>query len=393
LYVGGYDLSGDVGSLSKISGHIATLDMTAINKLAFERVGGIRGGDIDFTAFHDTAAGHEHAALSPLPTTDVSLMFLISTTLGDPAANMVGKQLNYDPTRATSGALTFNVATQSNGYGMEWGRTLTPGLLAAANSLAGDTSTFEGGISTWVASVNCSVAQSSAQAHGGTKSLALTSTASGTMSAAHVTATPNGLGGIAVTAGTVYTVSGWFRSAVSARTCDMQVSWYNSAGTFISTTTGATIVDSTSAWTQATSDHTAPAAAAFAIVLTQVVSTGGASEVHYVDDILFVTSAGASTDDTSSSPFGLQAYLQVTAFTGTDVTVKLQDSADNSSFTNITDGAFAATTTAHTTQRIATSNAATIRRYVRAALTTSAGFTSVSFAVAYVRNPIAGQVF
>ena len=34
--------------------------------------------------------------------------------------------------------------------------------------------------------------------------------------------------------------------------------------------------------------------------------------------------------------FGVQAYLQVFSFTGTDVTITIQDSADNSSFANIT---------------------------------------------------------
>lgn len=321
-------------------------------------------------------------------------MFAISTTLGAPAANLIGKQLNYDGTRATGGMLTFNVSTQSNGYGLEWGKTLTPGPYTTIVGLSGDASTFEGGISTWVASVNCSIAQSSAQSHGGTKSLALTSTASGTMSAAHVTNSPNGTGGIPVVPGAVVTVSGWFRSAVSARTCAMQVAWYNALGVLLSTTTGSTITDSTSAWTQATSNHTAPANAVFAIVLTQVAATGGASEVHYVDDILFNTVGTASVDDTAvSSAFGLQAYLQVFGFTGTDVTIKLQDSADNSSFSDITGGAFTSVTTAPGTQRIATANNATIRRYVRATTTTSAGFSSVKYAVSYTRNPIANQVF
>ena len=37
-YVGGYDLSGDIGSLGKISGSVATIDVTGINKSAFERI-------------------------------------------------------------------------------------------------------------------------------------------------------------------------------------------------------------------------------------------------------------------------------------------------------------------------------------------------------------------
>lgn len=392
-FVGGYDLSGDIGALSKISGTIATLDVTGINKLAPERIGGLRNGLLDFTAFFNPTAGQAHPVLSALPRTDVGVMYLRGTALGNPAACMIAKQLNYDGTRANSGAFTFNVSTQANGFGLEWGRQLTPGPFTAFSGLSGDTSTFEGGISTWVASVNCSIAQSAAQAHGGTKSLALTSTAAGNMSAAHVTATPNGLGGIPVVAGSSCLVSGWFRSAVSARTCAMQVSWYNSAGAFLSTSTGSTITDSTTAWTQASSTHTAPASAAFAIVLAQVVATGGAAEVHYVDDVLFSVVNPASIDDGAQTLFGAQAYLQVTAFTGTDVTVTVQDSADNVTFANVTGLSFTATTAAHTTQRIATANNATIRRYLRLVTTTVGGFTTVTCAVTVVRNQIAGVVF
>lgn len=92
---------------------------------------------------------------------------------------------------------------------------------------------------------------------------------------------------------------------------------------------------------------------------------------------------------TVSTAFGAQAYLQVFAFTGTDVTVKVQDSADNASFADVTGLAFTAVTSAPGTQRIATASGATIRRYVRAVTTTSGGFTSVTFAVSFIRNPVA----
>src|SRR5262249_36026286 len=59
--------------------------------------------------------------------------------------------------------------------------------------------------------------------------------------------------------------------------------------------------------------------------------------------------AGARTDTVAtngtandflaaSNSFGAQAYLQATALTGTDVTVTLQDSADNITFANIAGG-------------------------------------------------------
>jgi hypothetical protein len=236
LYLGGYDLSGTTGALSKIACPHATLDVTAIDKSAHERISGLRDGQIDFTSFWDSI--NAHPSLSALPRTDIGAMFTMSKTLGTQAACMVAKQLNYDPTRATGGALTEAVGLVANSFGMEWCKTLTAGKR----------------------------------------------------------------------------------------------------------------VDTTA-------------------------------------------TNGSSVDDGASSAFGLQAYLQVFALTGTDVTVKIQDSADNASFADLSGAAFTAVTTAPGTQRIAISNAATVRRYLRAVTTTSAGFTSATFAVAYNRNPLANQVF
>lgn len=94
---------------------------------------------------------------------------------------------------------------------------------------------------------------------------------------------------------------------------------------------------------------------------------------------------------TGSTAFGLQAYLQVDEFTGTDVTVKLQESSDNGSgdaFADVTGGGFTVVT-GITAQRIATSNALTVERYLRVVTTTSGGFSSVSFHVMVNRNDTA----
>lgn len=92
---------------------------------------------------------------------------------------------------------------------------------------------------------------------------------------------------------------------------------------------------------------------------------------------------------TVSTAFGGQAYLQVFAFTGTDVSIKVQDSADNSTFADVAGLAFTSVTTAPQTQRVATAAGATIRRYVRAVTTTTGGVTSVTFAVSFIRNATA----
>lgn len=86
--------------------------------------------------------------------------------------------------------------------------------------------------------------------------------------------------------------------------------------------------------------------------------------------------------------FGAQCYLQVFAFTGTDVTIKVQDSADNVSFADVAGMAFTAVTSGPGVQRIATASNQTVRRYLRAVTTTSGGFTSCTFAVAAVRNDV-----
>lgn len=136
-YVDGVDISGDVGSLGNIGCPQETLDVTGIDKLAFERLGGRRDGAIEFSAFFNKDSFREHAILSTLPRTDRILTYCRGTTLGNPAACMVAKQLNYDPTRGDDGALTIAVSAQANAYGIEWGEQLTAGSDNMTSAAAG----------------------------------------------------------------------------------------------------------------------------------------------------------------------------------------------------------------------------------------------------------------
>lgn len=238
LLAGGYNASGDIGSVQRVAGGPAALVVTGIDKSAFERIGGKRDGGIDFTSFFNPATNAAHDVFSPLPTADVIISYLRGTSLGSPAACEVAKQLSYDGTRGEDGSFTFQIQCPSNGYGVQWGDQVTAGLRTD-------------------------------------------------------TAATNGTG----------------------------------------------------------------------------VDLG-----------------------TGSLAFGLQAFIQVTAFAGTDVTVKLQGSSDNGvgdAWADITGGAFTAITAAPTAQRIATASNLTVERYIRAVTTTSAGFTSATFSVVVVRNPVA----
>lgn len=138
LYVAGYDLSGDTGSLSRIGGGpAATQDVTGINAEAFERVGLLRDGAIDFAGFLNTAAGREHDALKGLPTTDVGVMYARGTTLGNPGAAMTAKQVTYDFTRGADGSLNWTVNAQAASAGLQWGTLLTAGLRTDAGATSG----------------------------------------------------------------------------------------------------------------------------------------------------------------------------------------------------------------------------------------------------------------
>lgn len=234
LYISGYDLSGDIGNVGNVGGGYATLDVTGINKSAMERIGGVRDGRIEYMAYFNPSTNQAHARLSTLPTTDQNVTYCRGTTLGDPAASIVCKQLDYPGTRGDDGSFTFAVQSVANGYGLQWGRQLTAGLR---------------------------------------------------------------------------------------------------------TDTGAT--------------------------------------------------NGSSIDTTASAAFGAQAFLHVTAFTGTDVTIKIQDSADDSTFADVTGLSFTQVTSGPTSERIATASGATIRRYLRVATVTTGGFSSVTFNVNVIKNDTA----
>lgn len=237
LLVAGYNLSGDIGSLGRIGGGLAgTQDVTGIDKSAMERLGLARDASIEFTAFFNDAAGQAHPRLSTLPAADQIVTYLRGTALGRPAASMVGKQIGYDPSRGADGSLTIEVQALANGFGLEWGDQLTPGIrtdTAAAN--------------------------------------------------------------------------------------------------------------------------------------------------------------GAGVDLAASTTFGLQAYLHVTAFTGTDATIKIQESSDNAvadPYADVVGGAFAQITTGPTSARIQTARNLIVERWLRVVTTTTGGFTSLSFVVAVKKNEI-----
>lgn len=232
FFVDGYDLSGDTNSIKNIGSTITTDDVTGIDKYAAERQVLIQDGGIDWVAYMNPSAGQAHAKLSTLSKSDQIASWFYRSSIGNPTASVVGKQVSYDGTRSDDGKLRFDASVVANSYHLEWGKMLTAGKQtdsAATNNTAIDT--------------------------------------------------------------------------------------------------------------------------------------------------------------TTSLAFGAQAYLHVFSFTGTDVTVKIQDSADNSTFADVTSFAFTEVTSAPTSERIAVTG--TIRRYVRAVTVTTGGFSALTYAVALRKNTVA----
>ncbi len=143
LWIGGYNVSGDINSLSGIHGGPAPWEVTGIDKFAIERTGVLRDGGIDFASFFNPTAGQATPVLRALPTGDTLVTYLRGTAVGNEAASLIAKQVNYDGTRGADGSLTFATAAVGQGYGLEWGRQLTAGArtdTAATNGAAVDDS-------------------------------------------------------------------------------------------------------------------------------------------------------------------------------------------------------------------------------------------------------------
>jgi hypothetical protein len=140
LIVGAYDVSGDIGALGTIETSRGVQDVSGIDKSALERIVLLKDGSLSFTSFWNTVAGQAHPVLSAQPRTDVQVSYLHGSTVGEPAASMIAKQVSYAPTRGQDGSLVVENTAHANGYGLEWGALLTTGKQTFASGTVNGTS-------------------------------------------------------------------------------------------------------------------------------------------------------------------------------------------------------------------------------------------------------------
>jgi hypothetical protein len=198
---------------------------------------------------------------------------------------VTGALLTPDGTGVTSvgGVLEFgfNFLSKPANLLAGAGGSLQFGTGIQGNQLSQNQASLEAGTTTgWGLTSNCSITNTTAQALDGTHSLQLSSTAAGTMSTATTTTIP-------VTQGQTYTAIANFRTAVSGRSCTVQINWGDNNTLSLSSSVSSSVTDTTGGWTKASVTAVAPTDAAFATVTVTVLSTGGAAEVHYVDEISF----------------------------------------------------------------------------------------------------------
>lgn len=124
--VDGSDLSGDVGAIQKIGMPRGLLESTGLDKSAEEKLYGLRDGEIVFNSYYNDV--QEHVVLKTLSASDRFLQYHRGRTLGAPAASLYARQVNYDWQRTKDGALVGSIQGLGDGYGTEWGESLTAGI-------------------------------------------------------------------------------------------------------------------------------------------------------------------------------------------------------------------------------------------------------------------------
>jgi hypothetical protein len=139
LFIGGYDVGGDINSIGSLSTPRGTLPATGITKSAQERMFGTRDGNLEATTYFNDADDAVHEALSGLPTADVAVMYCRGEAVGNEAFCLVGKQIDYAGNRGDDGSFLFNTNAQANAYGADWCLQLTAGKDTHASATNGST--------------------------------------------------------------------------------------------------------------------------------------------------------------------------------------------------------------------------------------------------------------
>lgn len=163
-------------------------------------------------------------------------------------------------------------------------------LVGHVNELSENASSIETSAAGWAVDSNVTLARVTTQFSNGIASLQMTRGGSAAAMLAK-TATPNAV----AVPGQQYTARAKFKSAVTARSCRVNIRWKDLANATISTVAGTLVADSTGAWTEVTATGTAPALTVGVELSVEVTGALAAAEVHFVDDVFFGPGSAGNT--------------------------------------------------------------------------------------------------
>jgi len=149
LYLQGLDISGDIGSIGAIRSSANPLDVTGIDKDSFERILGLRDGEISFNCYYNDALSTP--VLKALPETDVLALVIQGTTAGSATWALTAKQVTYNWSRNADGSLVGSVQLLgAAGFPLESGNLL---LAKTTHASATDATGIDGAAQSTVGAV------------------------------------------------------------------------------------------------------------------------------------------------------------------------------------------------------------------------------------------------
>ena len=144
--IGGNDLSGDINALDRIEITHNTHTNQGIDKSGIEREYLQATGGLAFSSWFNDATAQAHDRLSLVPSGDVLAIYAPSSTRGDPAFMIVGKQTDYPVTRPSDGSLATGGTVEGTlGIAPEWGVLISAGVETHAS--AGSKASVDNGAS------------------------------------------------------------------------------------------------------------------------------------------------------------------------------------------------------------------------------------------------------
>lgn len=160
---------------------------------------------------------------------------------------------------------------------------LLQGDIDGINQLAGTSSDFEVDIGDWVPINLSTIVETTAQAHGGSKSLEITGTGSGTAEIG----IPE-IGFIDITGAVAIDLSTWVRTAATARSVRIGIDFFEPSDVPVGSRVYISGADSTS-WTQLSGTITVPETATKVRIAYEILSSIN-TEIHYIDDVSLIIS-------------------------------------------------------------------------------------------------------